>query len=99
MREIDSLNDLDAGPNESLVLPLNGRAKIEAGEGSHGSALGPRDAFYLPPRNKFSLRKLSKSCDIIWAHAPAKATLDHTSGSSKIASPATVGASPAPAIV
>jgi 5-deoxy-glucuronate isomerase len=70
MRETESLKGLDAGPNESLVVPLNGRAKIEAGEDSF--SLGPIDALYLPPGKKFSLRKLSKKCDIVWASAPAK---------------------------
>jgi 5-deoxy-glucuronate isomerase len=66
-----ALDDLVANGRESLIVPLEGSVEVSESNTSQKFQLDAKDACYLPPGDRFSLRKLGESCEIIWSTAPA----------------------------
>lgn len=72
MHQTELLNNLVTEGRESLVVPLLGSAEIQETATSQRFQIETKDACYLPPGDRFSIRKTSEKCEIIWSTAPAK---------------------------
>jgi 5-deoxy-glucuronate isomerase len=76
MRNTQTLDDLDAGQNESIVVVTTGDADLHEQRDSNDFRMGAKDVCYLPPEDGFSVRKRSATCEILWASAPAAVAFD-----------------------
>ena len=71
MRSTREITGLDAGPTESLIVVLNGRADITIAGRDDTISLGEKDTCYLPRETSFSVRT-GVPTELIWAQAPAE---------------------------
>jgi 5-deoxy-glucuronate isomerase len=76
MRNTLTLDDLDAGHDESIVVVTTGDADIHERRNSNTFTMGARDFCYLPPNDPFSVRRRSAACEVLWASAPAAVGFD-----------------------
>ncbi|MDA4129767.1 MAG: 5-deoxy-glucuronate isomerase [Thaumarchaeota archaeon] len=72
MNQTEFLHDLVAQGSESLIVPLLGSAEIQVTANSQKFHIDTKDACYLPPGDRYSIRRVSDKCEIIWSTAPAK---------------------------
>jgi len=72
MYQTEFLSDLVAEGRESLIVPLLGSVEIQENGINEKFLIETKDACYLPPGDRFSIRKVGEKCEIIWSTAPAK---------------------------
>src|SRR5271169_3196802 len=72
MVETELRNDLVELNGESLIVPLLGSVEVQEIATSQKFHLDAKDACYLPPGDKFSLRKIGDRSEVVWSTAPAE---------------------------
>jgi 5-deoxy-D-glucuronate isomerase len=76
MKKTQRLDDLDAGPNESVITVAAGSVELKESKNGNVFSLDWHDVCYLPPNDVFSIRKLSDNCEVLWASAPASVHIE-----------------------
>src|ERR1022692_2701205 len=71
MNQTDGLNSLETGLSEAILVVTQGAAELQEESKSNVFRMGSQDFCYLPPGDRFSVRKASEKCEILWASAPA----------------------------
>jgi 5-deoxy-glucuronate isomerase len=70
MRKSFELKDMTCGPNESLLIPIEGQVEIMPQPGDERIVLERKDVCYLPRETDFSVQA-NEPAELIWAEAPA----------------------------
>jgi 5-deoxy-glucuronate isomerase len=71
MRKSLELKSLKCGPNESLLIPIEGQVETAMQPGDETMVLKHKDVCYLPRGTDFAVRA-DEPAELIWAEAPAE---------------------------